>query len=137
MMIAQSTAAITESKARDYASDVEMLAKKGYLSAVDLTLLSNGVEVRAVKYVVNTSAGDLETNRPGGVLWPRVNVPELRIVLSYTSAYTDSAREEMNPKLKIGWVPTTVDTSHASLNQTGGRDYASNGWGLRRKDYGR
>lgn len=65
LMIAQSTGAITEAKAREYAADVEILAKKGFLSAVDLTLLtggSYGVEERAAKYTVNTTAGDLTSS---------------------------------------------------------------------------
>ena len=138
LMIAQSTGAITEAKARQYAADVEILAKKGYLSAVDLTLLAGGscgAEVRAVKYTVNTTAGDLTSSRPGGILWPRVNDPFLRIVLSHTSAYDDSAKTALAPKLNIAWTPTNADTSHLSLNQSGGRDYASNGWGMQRKDY--
>ena len=136
IMIAQSTQAITEAEARDYAHDVEALAKKGYLQKVDLTLLSGSVEARATQYVVNAAAGGLTSSRPGGVLWPRVANPHLRIVLFYTSAYTAAARASMQSTLKIGWVPTSADTSHSSLAQSGGRDYASNGWGLQRKDYG-
>lgn len=139
LMIAQSTGAITEAKARQYAADVETLAKKGYLSAVDLTLLSGGsygIEQRAVKYTVNTTAGDLTSSRPGGTLWPRVNDPFLRIVLYYTSAYDSAAKEALKPKLNIAWTPTDADTSHFSLNQSGGRDYACNGWGMQRKDFG-
>jgi hypothetical protein len=138
LMIAQSTGAITEETARLYAADVETLAKKGYLSAVDLTLLtggSYGAEVRAVKYTVNTTAVDLTSSRPGGTLWPRVTEPFIRIVLSYASAYDSSAKEAMKSKLNIGWVPTDADTSHSTLNQSGGRDYTSNGWGMQRKDY--
>ena len=75
-------------------------------------------------------------SRPGGVLWPRVAAPYFRIVLSYTNAYTDAARERMRGRLKIPWVPTSADTSHSGLKLSGGRDYASNGWGLQRKDYG-
>jgi Bacterial HORMA domain family 1 len=135
VMIAQSSDAITEAKARDYAHDVEALAKKGYLRKVDLTLLSAGVEQRATQYTVNTASGDLAMSRPGGVMWPRVANAHLRIILSYTSAYTDSARNEMRDKLKIGWVPTHDDTCHAGLKSTGGRDYASNAFGMQRKDF--
>jgi hypothetical protein len=136
VMIATSSGAITEGKARDYAHDVEVLAKGGYLKSVDLTLLSGGAEVRAVTYNVNTSSGDLEMNRPGGVMWPRVQSPDFRIVLYYTAAYTDSARDQIKGKLKIGWVPSNADTSHSSLSRSGGRDYASNGFGMQRKDFG-
>src|SRR5260221_5954975 len=134
--IATSSGAITEDKARDYAHDVEALAKAGYLKKVDLTLFSGAVEVRATHYAVNTSSGDLTMSRPGGVLWPRVADASFRIVLSYTNEYTDSAPDRMKGKLRIGWVRTNADTSHSGLTQNGGRDYASNGWGLQRKDYG-
>lgn len=135
-MIATSSAAITEAKARDYAHDVELLAKAGYLKAVDLTLFSGNVEIKASRYEVNTTSSDLTMSRPGGVLWPRVANPDFRTVLYYTDAYTDPARAGMRCKLKIGWVPTSADTSHSGLPRTGGRDYASNGWGLQRRDYG-
>jgi hypothetical protein len=85
-MIAQSSGAITEAKAREYAHDVEALAKKDYLEKVDLTLFSGAVEICATQYVVDTSAGDIAMSRPGGVMWPRVPDPYLRIVLSYTDA---------------------------------------------------
>jgi hypothetical protein len=136
VMIAQSSGAIQESEAKEYVADVETLAKMGYLTSVDITLFSNGTEVRAVTYTVNAAAGDLTSSRPGGVLWPKVYYPQLRIVLWYTNSYDAAARQAMGPKLKHGWWPSQADTSHSSLTQTTGRAYASNGWGLQRKDYG-
>ena len=136
VMIAQSSGAITEARAHDYAHDVELLAKEGYLKSVDLTLLSSGVEVRAVKYHVNTEAGDLAMSRPGGVRWPKVVDPHFRIVLSYDITFTESAEQKISPKLKRNWTSTDADTSHPMLISTGGRDYASNGWGMGRKDFG-
>jgi HORMA domain-containing protein len=135
VMIAQSSGAITEVKAREYAHDIEALAKEGYLEKVDLTLLSSSTEIRATQYVVSTAAGGFAMSRPGGVMWPRVESPYLRFVLTYASAYTATAREAMRKKLKISWVPTTVDTSHSLLVASGGREYMSNGWGMQRKDY--
>jgi hypothetical protein len=135
VMIAQSSGALTEAKAREYAHDVDELAKAEYLKAVDLTLFSGATEVRAATYLVDKDAGSLSMSRPGGVLWPRVTYPSFRIVLSYTPDYDASARESMRGRLKINWVPTTADTSHATLAPSGGREYASNGWGMNRKDY--
>ncbi len=91
-MIAQSSGAITEDTAREYAYDAGLLARNGYLRQVDLTLFSNGVEQRAIQYTVNTESGDLMMSRPGGVMWPKVTNPYFRIVLSYTTAYTADAR---------------------------------------------
>ena len=134
-MIAQSTAAITEQKAKHYAEDVEALAKGGYLRKVDLTLIDGNEEVAAAVYTVNTAGEALTTSVPGGVLWPRVSDPYLRIVLFYTAAYTDTARAATKPRLNINWSPSSADTSHTTLQTQGGRAYVSNGWGLERKDY--
>lgn len=135
VMIAQSSGGMSEAEARNYAHDIELLAVSEFLSKVDITLLSNGAEVRATQYVVNTDSGNLTVSRPGGVLWPRVSGPYLRILIWYTDDYDAGAREKMRSKLRIGWAPTSADTSHATLARAGGRDYASNGWGLQRLDF--
>jgi hypothetical protein len=135
VMIADSTQGWTTEKARDYAHDVEVLAKAGYLKYVDVTLFGDGIEKKAVRFDVDTNAGSLTTSRPGGVLWPKVASPYLRIILGYTSDYTDAAREATKGKLKIGWTPTNEDTSHSDLTSSGGRNYASNSYGMQRKDW--
>ncbi|MER8688223.1 hypothetical protein [Mesorhizobium sp. M1136] len=135
IMIGDSTGAWTAAKAADYAHDVEVLAKAGYLAWVDVTLLSYGVEQKAVRFDVDTDAGSLTTSRPGGVLWPKVAGAHLRLILGYTEAYTSAAREAMKGKLKIGWVTSYDDTSHTSLTSSGGRNYASNAYGMQRKDW--
>lgn len=136
IMIAQSSQAATETTARDYAHDAELLARNGYLRMVDVTLLSGNVEICATQYSVNTDAGTLTTSRPGGALWPRVMNPLLRITLYYYARYDVAAQEALRGQLNINWIPSTADTSHSALTHTGGRNYASNGWGVERKDYG-
>jgi len=136
VMIADSTGAWTSEQAGQYAHDVELLAKGGYLNYVDVTLFSNGVEMKATRFDVDTDAGGLTSSRPGGVLWPKVIGPYLRIVLGYTSAYTAAAKEVLKGKLKINWTPIDADTSHSGLRSAGGRDYASNSFGMQRKDWG-
>jgi hypothetical protein len=135
IMIASSTGAITESKARDYGHDIELLGKKGYLESVDITLLNIKEEVKATRFDVNLSPEGLKMSRPGGVLWPRVKYPYLRIVLTYTSQYTAEAKEDMTKRLKISWTPTNADLSHVALKTVIGRDYVSNGYGIQRKDF--
>lgn len=134
-MIADSTGGWTPQKAADYAHDVEVLAKAGYLAWVDVTLLQYGVELKAVRFDVDVDAGTLSTSRPGGVLWPRVSGAELRIVISYTDAYTSAAREATRSKLKIGWTTSQADTSHSSLSSSGGRNYVSSTYGMQRRDW--
>jgi hypothetical protein len=134
-MIAESTGTWTPQKVSDYAHDIEVLAKAGYLAWVDVTLLQYGVELKAVRFDVDTDAGTLSTSRPGGVLWPRVSDANLRIVINYTNAYTSEAREMTRSKLKIGWIKSSDDTSHSSLSSLGGRNYVSSTYGVQRKDW--
>lgn len=135
VMIADSTGCWTAEEARNYAHDIEVLAKAGYLAWVDVTLISNGVEIKAVRFEVDTDAGSLTTTRPGGVLWPKIAGAKLRIILNYTDAYTSAAREATKGKLKMGWVSCYDDTSHPALTSSGGRNYVSNTYGMRRKDW--
>jgi hypothetical protein len=135
VMIADSTGGWTPAEAQNYAHDVEVLATAGYLRHVDVTLLSHGVEVIAARFEVDTDAGGLTCSRPGGVLWPKVAGPFLRIILRYTADYTATARAALKSQLKINWSPTDADTSHSTLRSAGGRDYVSNAYGMQRKDW--
>lgn len=137
VMIASSTGAITEAKARNWAHDMELLASKGYLRMADLTLLSGGVEQMATRFTVEAESGSLKMNRPGGLMWPKVPNPDLRIVLFYNDSYDQAAREKMRDKLKVGWVTSTADTSHSSLSLSSNRSYSSNSYGMQREDYSR
>lgn len=132
-MIAESSGAMSKEEVAKYVHDICMLAKEGYLSFVDLTLLDCGIEVKAVNYIVNTQAADLEPSRAGGVIWPRATTPRLRIVLGETPKMKS---EPINPsRLKLSWVASLDDISHSRLTSTGGRSFVSSGYGLDRKDY--
>lgn len=135
VMIASSTRAITEEMARNWGHDIELLAKHGYLKKVDLTLLSFGVEQKAACFEINTKAGSLTMSRPGGVMWPQVPNPELRILIWHTTIYDDAARAKMAPRLKINWTHSTADSSHRTLTAVTGRDYVSNGYGMQRRNF--
>lgn len=135
VMIADSTGGWTPQEAQNYAHDVELLATAGYLKHVDVTLLSHGVEMKATRFEVDTDAGGLTCSRPGGVLWPKVPGPFLRIILRYTPDFTAAARAAIKSQLKINWSPTDVDTSHCTLRSAGGRDYVSNAYGMQRRDW--
>jgi len=136
LMMADSSKALTQEKARQYANDVECLVKGGYLQKVDVTLLDFlGTELRAVTYDVQTEAGNMSGSRPGGVRWPTTQFGSIRVILWYTADYDAVAREKMSEKLEISWGPTSMDTSHSALQSGTGRNYASNGFGMQRKDF--
>jgi len=135
VMIATSTKAITEKEANDYAFDIAYLAKKRFLQFVDVTLLDSGVEVAATRFEVAADGSGLKSSRPGGLVWPKVANPFLRVVLRYTAAYTDDQKAAAASTLKIDWTKSTADISHPTLASSSSRDYSSNGFGLSRKDY--
>lgn len=135
LMIADSSKAWTREKAANYATDVELLAKKGYLSSVDVTLMEGSFERRAVFYDVVTDGSSGKTQRPGAVMWPALNNAWIRVIITYTAKYDAAAREAMRGKLKISWGPANDDTSHSSLTENGNRDYTSNAFGMKRKDW--
>lgn len=132
IMIAQSSRAITEDKARDYAHDVEVFAKHECLDGVDITLFSGAQEIEKARYTVDTNTRNLAMERPGGVMWRHVPNAIFRIVLIGPKNY-DKAR--LQNRLKINWSPTDADIYHSSLNPISERYYVSNGWTLHREDF--
>ncbi|KAA1144472.1 hypothetical protein D3H66_08610 [Citrobacter portucalensis] len=134
VMIAASTGAVTETCARNWAHDIELLAKNGYLNYVDLTLISNGVEKKATRFYVNDSGG-LANDRPGDARWPRIDGARLRIILNHLDSYDQAAEQKLSSKMKVSWSPSSDDISHSGLTRKGGREYSSNGYGMQRKDY--
>jgi hypothetical protein len=135
VMIASSTKAIAEAKARDYAHDIEHLVKNGYLDWVDVTLLEGSTESRATRFNFVTGADATGTSRPGGVRWPEAPSGHIRVVLKYSDKYTNEIKTATSSKLRIAWSPTDADTRHNSLEASGERGYSSNGFGTDRKDY--
>jgi len=132
IMIAESTQAMTEQNAINYAHDIEALAKKNYLEVADVTLMNGSTEVRAIKYQFQ-SEGATGSARPGGVLWPLTPDGWIRINLRYTTLGTPEKRAELS--LKISWVPSKTDTSHKALSSSAERGYSSNGFGTNREDF--
>lgn len=135
LMIGSASGAWVAEEARKYADDIETLAKAGYIDWVDVALFDGSTEQCAVRYMMSGDASGWTSSRPGGVLWPRLANPQLQVVISPTPSYTATAQAAMRPKLKINWGPSDADTSHSGLQSNGGRDYASNAFGIARKDW--
>jgi len=137
-MIAASSGAMTTEEVEKYGHDIEYLAKGEYLKFADVTLIANGKEVKAVRYTVNSAAGDLTPGRPGGVLWPKIAGAYLSIVIDYTDkwrALPESSRKAIKATLKISWGPSSRDISHAAMKAVAGRSYVSRAYGVERQDY--
>ena len=100
VMIAQSSGTVTETNAREYAHDVEALAKKGYLKRVDLTLLSGTREIKATQYTVNAAARRPQHEPSGRRVvasrseWSPAHHPELHGGLWLGSTRSDEVQAE-------------------------------------------
>ena len=133
-MIADSTGGWTRDEVEDYAHDIEELAKREYLKWVDVTLFIGNTEVQAARYTVDTESGRLESDRPGGTLWPRQRNGRLRIVLCRTDKCPGPIGS-LDIELKVDWQPSSEDASHTTLTSGIGRTYSSNGFGIERQDW--
>jgi hypothetical protein len=91
-MIADSTGAWTAQQAADYAHDIEVLAKAGYLAWVDITLLQHGVEKKATRFNVDTDGSGLTTSRRA--LAPPVRSDAADYHQLYRRLYRGSAPED-------------------------------------------
>lgn len=77
---------------------------------------------------------------PGNNLWPRTPGGTLQLIAVMSEAWGKlSTQGQADAKQKIGikgpWPAATVDTSFSGLNGAQDRQYASNGFGLKRWSY--
>lgn len=140
-MIAQATSLWESQDVRDTVADLTAFAEAGYLKEVDLILWdANGNKLRAAKYAVSASALGWNNDRPGNNLWPRTTGGRLQVVATMNGQWTaidEAAQADVRKRLGLinAWGSTSVDTSHAGMNQNADRRYASNAYGLARTIY--
>jgi Bacterial HORMA domain family 1 len=132
-MIAESSGTWSRSLVEQYLADVTIMAKKKYLNYVDVTLMYQGLEIKAARYTVNENSGELSSSRPGGVMWPRHSSANLRLVLGMTSKWESEPPDQS--QFNISWTTTGMDVSHSGLKSSDGRNFTSNAYGLQRRDY--
>jgi len=138
-MCAQSTGLRDRDDVRKTAADVKAMAQRGYISMVDICLEdANGNVIRANKYSVSTNASLWTAQRPGNNLWPRTPNGHLRLVITQTNtwqALTTLQKAAFLATLNTTWVDCDIDTSYPNLTRSADRDYASNGYGVRKTTY--
>lgn len=138
-MCAQSTGLLTRESVRTTAADIKLMAQRGYVSTVNLCLEdADGKIIRAAKYVVSKDASLWTAQRPGNNLWPKTPGGALNPVVTYTNAWqslTATQQSSFMASLNQSWTDTDIDTSFPNLTRSADRDYASNGYGLRKTIY--
>jgi hypothetical protein len=140
-MKAQSTGLRTRDDVEQTVADLIAYADAGYLDAIVLSLRdASGKEIRGNRYVVSNSANGWVNDLPGNNLWPKTPGGTLQLIAIMSDSWHRlNAQGQEDAKQKIGikgpWGPTNADTSFSGLRGTQDRQYASNGFGLKRWTY--
>ena len=101
---------------------------------------ASGKEIRGSRYVVSNSAIGWTNDLPGNNLWPNTPGGMLQLVAVMSESWHRlTAQGQADAQQKIGikgtWGVTNADTSFSGLSGTQDRQYASNGFGLKRWTY--
>jgi hypothetical protein len=140
-MIAQATGLRSRENVAQTVSDLIGFAGAGYLQVIDVVLWDGaGRKLRAVKYIVSTTAVGWTTQRPGNNLWPRTPGGVLQVVATLSSSWWSLSAAGQAAVCETwdiagAWNPTVTDTSHFGLTAVTDRRYASNGYGVEKIIY--
>ncbi len=122
--------------------DIQILAERGYLQYVDVSLMnidqSHRVEQKAYRFEMNAAAKTakkVRTNRPNSVFISNLDKtqPALRIVMKYTADYTRDAQIDLEAQIFAPWKAAYCDITHQPLRADIDRDYSCNGYAIQRK----
>jgi hypothetical protein len=140
-MKAQSTGLRERADVERTVEDLIAFANAGYLDSIALSLRdASGKEIRGGRYVVSNSAIGWTNDLPGDNLWPRTPGGTLTLTAVMSEEWHKlSPQSQADAQQKIGikgqWPTTTADISFSGLNSSQDRQYASNGFGLKRWTY--
>lgn len=139
VMLAQSSAAMTTTRAEGVIDDVKLFAKKEYIERISVVLNDgSGKQLKARRYEVSTDASLWTSERPGDNLWPKTPSGSISVVLHYSSVWEalgDVAKSNFKATLSRAWGPSDVDTSFSAMSGTVARRYASKAYGMERTDF--
>jgi len=136
-MFAQSTGCCTRENVKAVTADVTAMAKAGYLTEVNLSLVpaSGGSPIRAAKYEVKADGSLSNGAMPGKSLWPSTPGGTLYATVVYSERWwtlTDSQRANFKAGLQQTWGTSSIDVSFPNLARSLDRNYVSNGYGIRK-----
>jgi hypothetical protein len=140
-MKAQSTGLWGRTDVEQTVEDLIAFADAGYLDSIALSLRdASGKEIRGGRYVVSNSAIGWTNDLPGDNLWPQTPGGTLALTAVMSEAWSKlSPQNQADVRQKIGikgqWPTRTADISFSGLSGTQDRQYASNGFGLKRWTY--
>ncbi len=138
--ISQSTGLRTREDVKVLSADVKLMAQLGHLRELNLCLYdAAGRLIRAAKYEVQTEAGSLVAQRPGGNMWPQTPGGLLRVYMKPTKGWQKlgaAEKQALDKRLSRPWSHESLDSSFPTLGRADDeRSYVSNGFGLQRSTY--
>lgn|GEM_PF-4890353 len=134
--------AVSNSQIIHLCHDIEMLASRGYIQSVDISVLSptyrgsrKRIEQKAYRFDLNLNNKKLLSNRPNGLFLSCDNEEHacLRVVIKYTPHFTRETQLSLENDLCLLWKPAYADVSHAHLRADIDRHYDENGFVIQRK----
>jgi len=136
-MYAQSTGCRTRENVKAVTADVMTMARAGYLSEINLSLVpaGGGLPIRATKYEVKADGSLSNGATPGNSLWPYTPGGTLYVTVVYTQrwwALTDGQRLTFTANLQRPWGTSSADLSFPNLARSLDRNYVSNGYGIQK-----
>jgi hypothetical protein len=140
-MKAQSTGLMGRGEVEQAVEDLIAFADAGYLDSIVLSLRdASGKEIRGGRYVVTNAAIGWTNDLPGNNLWPNTPGGTLQLIAVMSEAWGKlGTKGQVDAKLRIGvkgpWPFIAADVSFSGLNGAQDRQYASNGFGLKRWTY--
>jgi hypothetical protein len=141
--IARRTGKWSQDYADNIMHDIIKLAENKYLDKVSIALKRNsdGHTIRAAEFKVNEDGNKTDSDRAGqNNDWENINDTYLNVYLSYTSKWRLLSEQQKKDfytanDFKIGWTPTSDDTTFSHLSSSNAQLYASKGYELQKTNY--
>jgi len=140
-MIARRTGKWSPEYVEQVFHDIVQLAEGKYLKTVDIILLNQADKpLQATRFTVNADGKAISGDKAGGNAWSELSEAKLTVALSYTALWTTlgengRAAYVKEKAFKIGWVPSSIDTSYRHLKRLAGQLYASSGYELQKDNF--
>lgn len=119
--------------------DINIMLSNGFLEKISLILDKPKYNPYKVKqFKIGTTEREIN-DRPGGNDWEKGDGERLYVVLNYSTLWNSKTNEEkavfQRENLKMGWMPTSVNTDFPELNSTVTRKYSTGTHGINRLDF--
>jgi D-alanyl-D-alanine dipeptidase len=123
------------------AHDLQHLAESAALVRAHLILRDHrDAELRALVLEPDDAASGWVDERPKANDWPLQPAGRLQIVIEHPASFyalAQARQADIMAGCILSWTATSIDLSHSELSLVRAQHFASNGYGVRARDFGR